>query len=406
MRQTVLALATMDTKAAEIRFVADCIRRYGLEVVLVDLSTRGASEDADVAARTIAAAHPKGAEAVLGQSDRGQAVTAMAEALRHWMRREVDSGSVAAAIAVGGSGGTAIASPAMQDMPIGIPKLILSTMASGDTKPYVGCSDITMMYSVVDIAGLNTVSKRVLSNAAHAIVGMAQHWQPIEADKPSIGMTMFGVTTPCVDAVRKFLESQGLDSLVFHATGAGGQAMEKLVADGFIGGVLDITTTEVADEVVGGVMPCGSQRFDAILQQRIPYVLSLGALDMVNFGARDTVPQQFADRHFLIHNPQVTLMRTTTEENRQIARWIAEKVNQSTAPLEILIPEQGISMLDAEGQVFHDPIADQALFNTLEQEVEQNDKRRITRHPCHINDAEFADAIVAAFERVNKSQIK
>jgi len=406
MRQAILALATMDTKGEEIHFVADCIRCSGLEVVLIDLSTSDNGEDTDVTARSVAAAHPSGAEAVFGCQDRGQAVTAMAEALRHWIRREVDFGSVTGVIAVGGSGGTAIVAPAMQEMPIGIPKLILSTVASGDTKPYVGCSDITMMHSVVDIAGLNSVSKRVLSNAAHAMVGMVAHWKTIEGDKPSIGMTMFGVTTPCVDAVRQSLEGKGWDSLVFHATGAGGQAMEKLVEDGFIGGVLDITTTEVADEVVGGVMACGPRRFDAILQHEIPWVMSLGALDMVNFGSRDSVPRQFADRLFWVHNPQVTLMRTSIEENRKIAKWIAAKVNQSTAPTEILIPERGVSMLDDENQPFYDTEADATLFETLEQEVQQTDQRRIVRHPHHINDVEFAEAIVSAFQRMRKNQPK
>jgi uncharacterized protein (UPF0261 family) len=401
MHQSTYALATMDTKADELCFVADCIRRTGLGVILVDLSTQGFSKRADVTAHTVAEAHPDGAEVVLSQTDRGQAVTAMAEALRNWMLGQVASGKVAGVIALGGSGGTAIVAPAMQALPIGMPKLIVSTVASGNTQPYVGHSDITMMYSVVDVAGLNSVSLRVLSNAAHAIAGMVSHATTIPCSKPTVGMTMFGVTTPCVDRVREALEAKGLDPLVFHATGTGGQAMEKLVTDGLIGGVLDITTTEVADEVVGGVMAGGPQRFDAILQHEIPYIMSLGALDMVNFGARHSIPERFANRRFLVHNSQVTLMRTSVEENRQIARWIAEKVNRSAVSLEILIPEQGVSMLDAEGQAFYDPEADQALFETLEQEVQQTDSRRITRHDCHINDSAFAGALVAAFEQVS-----
>ena len=384
--------------------MADCVRQTGLEVTLIDLSTQGASDNADVSARTVAAMHPSGVDEVLGQADRGEAVTAMAEALRHWVLQELESNKISGVIALGGSGGTAIVAPAMQSLPIGLPKVIVSTVASGNTQPYVGHSDITMMNSVVDIAGLNTISKRVLSNAAHAIAGMVANRTVISSRKPSIGMTMFGVTTPCVDRVRQSLEAEGLDPLVFHATGSGGQAMEELVADGLIGGVLDITTTEVADELVGGVMPCGPWRFDMIVQKGIPYVMSLGALDMVNFGARDTVPQQFADRLFWVHNPQVTLMRTSVEENRRLALWIAEKVNRSTAQIEILIPEQGISMLDAEGQPFHDHDADHALFETLEQEIQQTDDRRVTRHPFHINDIEFSEAIVEAFLRVSKNQ--
>jgi uncharacterized protein (UPF0261 family) len=404
MGQSIYALATMDTKCDELCFVADTIRGAGVEVLLIDLSTRGGSDRADVTARTVAEAHPDGAGVVLGQADRGQAVTAMAAALRNWLLGQAAADKVAGVIALGGSGGTAIVAPAMQALPIGMPKLIVSTVASGNTQPYVGHSDITMMYSVVDVAGLNSVSRRVLGNAAHAIAGMVAHTAPIASDRPAVGVTMFGVTTPCVDKVRARLESKGLDPLVFHATGTGGQAMEKLVADDLIGAVLDITTTEVADEVVGGVMAGGRRRFDAMIERGIPYVMSLGALDMVNFGARETIPERFADRTLLVHNPQVTLMRTSAEENRRIGRWIAEKVNRSTKPLEILIPEQGLSMLDAEGQAFYDPEVDRVLFEALEQEVQQTDIRRITRHDCHINDTAFAGALVAAFERVSGSR--
>lgn len=404
MRKIIYALATMDTKADELCFVADAIRNTGLEVVLVDLSTRGSAEQADITAQTVAASHPDGPDFVKKQTDRGQAVTEMAAALRVWLPARVHANQVAGMIAIGGSGGTALVAPAFQALPIGFPKLIVSTVASGNTQPYVGHSDITMMYSVVDVAGLNSVSRRVLSNAAHAIAGMVAHTTDIPDDRPALGMTMFGVTTPCVDLVREQLASKGFDPLVFHATGTGGQAMEKLVADGLIRGVLDITTTEVADEVVGGIMPGGPRRFDTIIERGIPYVLSLGALDMVNFGARETVPERFAGRQFLVHNPQVTLMRTTAEENQQFAKWIAAKINRSTAPLEILIPEQGVSMLDKRGAAFYDPEADRCLFETLEQEIVQTDERRVTRHACHINDAAFAEALLAAFERVCGNQ--
>ncbi|WP_197995402.1 Tm-1-like ATP-binding domain-containing protein [Gimesia algae] len=406
MRKTIYALATMDTKADELCFVADSIRNAGLDVVLVDLSTRGHSDQTDISAQSILASHPDGPDLLLKHTDRGQAVTAMAAALRAWLPDQINKKQVAGVIAIGGSGGTAIVASAFQALPIGFPKLIVSTVASGNTQPYVGHSDITMMYSVVDVAGLNSVSRRVLSNSAHAIAGMAIHSQEITEERPALGMTMFGVTTPCVDMVRENLEKKGFDPLVFHATGTGGQAMEKLVADGLIRGVLDITTTEVADEVVGGIMPGGPQRFDTIIKCGIPYVLSLGALDMVNFGAPETVPERFADRQFLVHNPQVTLMRTTAEENRQFAKWIAAKINRSIAPVEMLIPEQGVSMLDKQGEPFYDPEADQCLFETLEQEIQQTDERRITRHASHINDAAFAAALVAAFERVSGNQFQ
>jgi uncharacterized protein (UPF0261 family) len=257
--------------------------------------------------------------------------------------------------------------------------------------------------SVVDVAGLNQVSQRVFANAAHALAGMVRHTKEISADRPTLGMTMFGVTTPCVTAVRSALEAQGYDCLVFHATGAGGQAMEKLVASGLITGVLDITTTEVADEVVGGVFRAGPDRFEAILAARVPYVLSLGALDMVNFGAMDTVPAEFRHRKLHVHNAQVTLMRTTPDENRRIAHWITGKLNQSTAPLLLLIPEKGVSLLDAPDQPFHDPEADQALFEALEATLVQTSTRQLRRLPYHINDPAFADALVSAYHEIARS---
>ena len=272
-------------------------------------------------------------------------------------------------IGIGGSGGTALITPAMRALPIGLPKLMVSTVASGNTAPYVGCSDITLMYSVVDVAGLNSVSRRILSNAAGAMAGMVGQPAEVESGRPAVGLTMFGVTTPCVTAARQALEGRGYDCLVFHATGTGGRAMEKLVEAGLIGGVLDVTTTEVADLVVGGVFPCGTERFESILSAGIPYVLSLGALDMVNFGARETVPPTFQRRRLHVHNAQVTLMRTTPEENREFARWIAGKLNRSTAPVIVLIPEKGVSALDAPGQAFHDPEADEALFQELESKL-------------------------------------
>jgi uncharacterized protein (UPF0261 family) len=260
-----------------------------------------------------------------------------------------------------------------------------------------------MMYSVVDIAGLNRVSRQVLANAAHAIAGMVSKDTASADVWKTLGMTMFGVTTPCVTTVREALESHGYDCLVFHATGSGGQAMEKLVASGMIEGVLDITTTEVADEVVGGVFRAGPERFDAIMRAGIPYVMSLGAVDMVNFGARASVPELFRNRKLHVHNAQVTLMRTTPEENRQIARWIAEKINRSHSRLTILIPEKGVSMLDAEGQAFHDPEADSALFDELETAVHQDNTRVIRRLPFHINDRPFASALVSEYISVAAS---
>lgn len=400
MDKAVYAIGTMDTKGRELNYLAERLRGARVTVRMVDVGTQApAVVHADVSRETVAEFHPDGTgrSTVLEQSDRGQALAAMSRALERYLLAEFEAGRVAGVIGIGGSGGTALITPAMRELPVGLPKLMVSTVASGNTAPYVGASDITLMYSVVDVAGLNAVSRRILANAAHAIAGMVQHPIPSEQEKPTLGMTMFGVTTPCVTAVREALEAHGFDCLVFHATGTGGRSMEKLVQAGLIQGVLDITTTEVADEVVGGVFPCGPGRFDAVVEAEIPFVLSLGALDMVNFGALATVPEPFRGRRLHVHNSQVTLMRTTPEENRRFAQWIAAKLNRSTAPLVVLIPEKGVSALDSPGQPFHDPEADAALFETLEVELNQTSERRLRRLPYHLNDPAFARVIVESF---------
>jgi uncharacterized protein (UPF0261 family) len=392
------AIATMDSKGRELAHLADCARAAGVAVTLVDVGTKDPAQVApDITRDTVAACHPRGRDAVLGSNDRGTAVAAMSEALVAFLRRQHAAGAISGAVGLGGTGGTALIAPALRALPIGMPKLLVSTVASGNTAPYVGASDLILMPAVVDVAGLNQVSRRILANAAHAIAGMVGRAAPAYAGKPTLGLTMFGVTTPCVTAVREQLERAGFDCLVFHATGTGGQAMEQLVADGLIGGVLDITTTEVADEIAGGIFPAGPARFDAILARGIPYVLSLGALDMVNFGARDSVPARYRERKLHAHNQQITLMRTTPEENRACARWIAAKLNRSTSPLTVLVPERGVSLLDAPGQPFHDPVADAALFDELERVLVQTPTRRLVRLPLAINDPAFAAALVAAF---------
>jgi uncharacterized protein (UPF0261 family) len=401
MDKAVYAIATMDTKGEELAFVAKRIAEAGIAVRTVDVGTKSPpSIAADIGRETIAACHPLGAGHVLQQTERGQAVTAMGEALVEFLRREFAGGAVSGTVGLGGSGGTALIAPGFRALPIGVPKLLVSTVASGQTSAYLGCADIVLMPSVVDIAGLNCVSMRILANAASAMVGMVKQHPSDAPARPTLSMTMFGVTTPCVTAVRRDLEAKGYDCLVFHATGAGGQAMEKLVESGLIGGVLDITTTEVADEVVGGVFRAGPVRFDAILSRQIPYVLSLGALDMVNFGSRDTVPPQFEHRKLHVHNAQVTLMRTTVDENRQIARWMANKLNRSVAPWILLIPEKGVSLLDAPGQPFYDPQADEALFAELERTITPSADRQIRRFPLSINDPAFARALVEAYHEL------
>lgn len=397
----VYVLATLDTKSEEAEFLAAALRAEGVQAVLVDVGTLSPpATEAGVDRNTVAQHHPDGSTAVLGLNDRGAAVMAMSRALRGFLIDAYRSGRCSGAIGLGGTGGTSMIATAMRGLPIGFPKLMVSTVASGDTSSYIGTSDITMMFSVVDVAGLNRVSRQIYRNAAAAIAGMAR-LAPVPGDsKPAIGMTMFGVTTPCVTAVREALEGDN-DVLVFHATGVGGRAMEELAGSDLLDGVIDVTTTEVADEVVGGVFAAGPARFDVILERRLPYVMSLGALDMVNFGPVESVPHQFRGRKLHVHNSSVTLMRTTREENIKFAEWIARKLNaHPDAGFTLLIPEGGVSELDKPGNPFHDPDADAALFETLERLVQQGPTRRIVRYPHHINDPAFAQALVAEYRGV------
>jgi uncharacterized protein (UPF0261 family) len=409
MKRSIYAVATLDTKGHELAYVAERLRGAGIDVVTVDVGTNEPPVvAADVTRDAVAASHPSaaGRAVALGGADRGEAITAMGEALTNFLLREHEAGRLAGVIGIGGSGNTALITPAMRALPIGLPKVMVSTVASGNVAPFVGTSDILMMYPVVDICGLNAVSRRVLGNAAHALAGMIERPIPESGEKPTIAMTMFGVTTPCVTAARELLEARGFDVLVFHATGTGGRAMEKLVEAGLVRGVLDITTTEVADEVVGGILPAGPLRFDAVLRAGIPYVLSLGALDMVNFGAMDTVPERFRHRKLHAHNAQVTLMRTTAEENRRFARWIAAKLNRAEARFTLLIPEGGVSALDIPGQPFYDPETDAALFAEIESAIEPGPGRTIRRLPLAINDPTFARALVEAYLEIDDSRAR
>ena len=389
-------VGTHDTKSAELTYVADLVRATGVGVATVDVSTQPADRrTAFFSSAEVAAHHPDGADAVF-TGDRGSAVGAMAVALERFLLSRNDVGGV---LGLGGSGGTALITPAMRALPVGVGKIMVSTVASGDVAPYVGSSDIAMLYSVTDVAGLNRISRQVLGNAAHALAGMIAHPVPQVADRPAVGLTMFGVTTACVTAVTELL-GDAVDPLVFHATGTGGRAMEKLVDDGLVSSVLDITTTEICDLLVGGVFAAGPDRLDAIARTGVPYVGSCGALDMVNFGGRSTVPEQFADRVLYEHNPQVTLMRTTPAESVEIGRFIARKLNACDGPVRFLLPTGGVSALDAPDQAFWDPYADAALFATLEMEVRQNADRRVLRIDRHINDPEFAEALLESWQEV------
>ncbi|GAA1200349.1 Tm-1-like ATP-binding domain-containing protein [Pseudonocardia alaniniphila] len=390
-------IGTFDTKGAELHYAAERVRAAGAEVVTVDVSTQRRGTTADVSAEEVAAHHPGGVDAVF-TGDRGTAVVAMAEALQRFV---VSRSDVAGVLGLGGSGGTALITPAMQALPVGVGKIMVSTVASGNVAPYVDASDIAMWYSVTDVAGLNRISRRVIGNAAHALAGLVLNEIPDAEDRPAVGLTMFGVTTPCVTAVIERL-GDAVDPLVFHATGTGGRAMEKLVDDGLVSSVLDISTTEVCDLLVGGVMAATDDRLGAIARTHVPYVGSCGALDMVNFGAPSTVPEQFADRSFYEHNPQVTLMRTTREECVEIGRFLARKLNACEGPVRFLLPTGGVSALDAPGQAFWDPDADEALFATIEAEVKQTDQRRVVRLPHHVNDPEFAAAIVSSWQEVQR----
>lgn len=397
MRPYVYAIATMDSKGAELAFVRDRLLEAGVLVRLVDVGTLGPPTVAPDVSRDEVMRVSGNAQALATTNDRGQAVALMAQALREYLLAEVSAGNVAGVLGLGGSGGTSLITTAMRALPIGLPKFMVSTVASGNVSAYVDSSDIAMMYSVVDVAGLNTVSTAVLANAANAMAGMVSNPKPPRTSRRTIGMTMFGVTTPCVTKVREILEARGFDCLVFHATGSGGRAMEQLVASGLISGVLDITTTEVADEIAGGVFTAGPQRFEKLIQAKIPLVVSLGALDMVNFCGIETVPSQFVKRKLHVHNAQVTLMRTTVDENRKIAKFIAGKLNRATSPWRVLIPEGGVSLLDVSGKPFYDPEADRALFDELEQSLELSPERQLIRLPYEINAPEFALALAENF---------
>lgn len=387
---------TFDTKAKELFFLKNRIEKLGLSTVTVDLSTSGRPSPADVGPQEVARHHPKGSAAVF-TGDRGSSVAAMADAFERFILTRRDVGGL---ISAGGSGATALATPAMRRLAVGVPKVMVSTVASGDVKGYVGPSDLCMMHSVTDVQGINRISEQVLSNAAHALAGMIAHRpRSVMADKPAVGLTMFGVTTPCVQMVQRALEER-YDGLVFHATGTGGQSMEKLVDSGLLAGVIDVTTTEVADLLMGGVMSAGEGRLDSIIRSRVPYVGSCGALDMVNWGPIDTVPARYKGRNLYRHNPQVTLMRTTAEENARMGRWIGEKLNRMDGPVRFLIPEGGVSLIDAPGKPFHDPAADAALFRALEETVRPSANRKLVRLPCNVNDPAFAEALVKAFGEV------
>ncbi|WP_411963975.1 Tm-1-like ATP-binding domain-containing protein [Haloferax sp. YSMS24] len=395
---SVIIIGTLDTKGAEIGFARDILNAKGLDVHVVDT---GVMEDPDIepdtTAETVAEAGGASLSDLRERGDRGEAMEVMGDGAASVVTRLYEEGTLDGVLGLGGSGNTSIATAAMRALPYGVPKLMVSTMASGDVRPYVESRDIMMLYSVADIEGLNQLSRLVISNAALAMVGMVTNDPGIEVeDKPTIGITMFGVTTPCVKTARAYLEERGYETIVFHATGTGGQAMENLVEEGVIDGVLDVTTTEWADELVGGVLSAGPERLDAAGKTGTPQVVSTGALDMVNFGARDDVPDEFQNRHLHVHNPQVTLMRTTPDECAELGRIIAEKLNAATGPTALALPLGGVSLLDVEGEDFYDPEADQALFDALKATLD--DHVELIEVDTDINDDGFAETMAAKLD--------
>lgn len=390
--KTVAVLGTFDTKGKELKYIKECIEEHGLKTLCINTGVFEPVVEPDISSAEVAAAVGADINAIVEKRDRATATEVLSKGTEKLIPQLYAEGKFDGIISIGGSGGTALATPAMRQLPLGVPKVMVSTMASGDVSPYVGTSDIVMIPSVVDAEGLNDISKVIFSNAANAVVGMVQNRKEIESDgKPLLAATMFGVTTPCVKAAEEYLHEQGYDVLVFHATGTGGKCMEALIDQGFIKGVLDLTTTEWCDEVVGGVLNAGPDRLTAAGKNGIPQVVSVGALDMVNFGPMDTVPAQFKDRNLYKHNPTVTLMRTTADELKSIGHEIASRLADATGKTTLILPLKGVSMIDVEGQPFCDAEADKALFDTLRTELEGSNVE-IVELDTDINDKEFAVA--------------
>jgi uncharacterized protein (UPF0261 family) len=397
----IILLGTLDTKGFEYDYLRKCIQQQSeCTVTLIDAGIKGAPQvQPDISHEDVAKAAGADAAQLAAAGDRGAAIDVMTRGATRIVLDLFQKGQLHGILGLGGSGGSALISQVMRSLPIGLPKLLVSTMASGDTRPYIGTVDITMMYSVVDIAGINRLSAQILTNAATSIAGMAQGYANFNAGadlKPLIGATMFGVTTPSVTEARKYLEEHGYEVLVFHATGTGGQSMEALVNGGFLAGMLDITTTELADELVGGVLSAGPERLEAAGRHGLPQIVSLGALDMVNFGPLDTVPEKFRQRNLYKHNATVTLMRTTPEENAELGRIIARKLNQAQGPVVVFVPLKGVSMIDVEGGVFYDPEADKALIDNLKANLNKN----IEIHELNmdVNDPRFARAMASRLD--------
>lgn len=392
---TIAVLGTLDTKGAEHAFIAHEVRKHGHETLMIDVGTGAPATVAhQITREEVAAAGEIDLNAVLARQDRGESVAAMAKAAPVLLQQLVKEGGIQGVVSLGGGGGTAIATAAMRALPVGFPKLMISTLASGNTEHYVGTKDIVMMPSIVDVSGLNRISRTIFTRGAGAICGMVESKVDATEDKPIIVASMFGNTTQCVEEARKILEQAGYEVLVFHSTGSGGRCMESLIESGLVAGVLDITATEWADELVGGVLSAGPHRHEATGKAKLPAIVVPGCLDMVNFGEPETVPSKFAGRTFYHHNPQVTLMRTNQEECAKLGRILAEKINAYTAPVTVLLPLKAISVISAPGQSFHDPAADEALFKGIKDHLRSDIP--VIEQDAEINDPAFAKACAEA----------
>jgi len=405
MPKTVAIVGTFDTKGEEFAYLRSRIESTGLATLVIDCGVLEAPAfTPDVSRREVASAAGQRLEDLVATHDRGSSIAAMAAGAAVVVRRLFEEGRIQGLISLGGSAGTTIGTAAMRSLPAGFPKVMVSTLASGDTRPYVGTKDIAMLYPIVDIAGLNRLSRRILGNAAAAIAGMANQEDAEDQEaKPLIAATMFGVTTPCVTMARRILEQNGFEVLVFHATGAGGQAMEGLIADGYVAGVLDITTTELADELAGGVMSAGPHRLEAAARKGIPQVVCPGAIDMVNFGPLDSVPEKYRQRRLYVHNANVTLMRTTPAECAELGRITAEKLNRAQGPVAFLMPLRGVSAIDSTGLPFSWPEADSSYLDALKANLDP--RIRLVEVDAHINDEDFArDAASCLLELMKQPQ--
>lgn len=405
-KKVVGIIGTLDTKGKECEFVKDIIEGQGLATLIIDSGVKNEPKiKADVSREEVADAGGESLKSLIRKDDRGHAISIMGKGVNKTVRKLFNEKKIDGLISLGGSAGTTIGTAAMRSLPYGIPKVMVSTLASGDTSPYVGTKDIIMLNSVVDVAGLNKILKTVLTNAALSVAGMVKNNEMvknIKSDKPLIAASMFGVTTPCVEKAKEYLEDKGYEVLVFHATGTGGRTMEELVREGHLVGVLDVTTTELADELVGGVLTAGKNRLEAAAEKGIPQVISTGALDMVNFGPYNTVPDKFSDRNLYKHNENVTLMRTNKEENRELGKILAEKINKSDPDkTEVFLPLGGVSMIDAEGQPFYGPDEDKVLFDEIERNLKAGIK--LNKLENNINDDEFAIKLAESLHNLIKN---